>query len=216
MIDPIPLRPAGPHPTPDEIYQARHSPDDPASQRLLRHAAGCARCSEEMARQESFDQPEPLPAAALDAAWQRFNRGELAAAPASVRRRTRWTPVLALAAALTACVLGLGIWVLQRGPQGSDVERGGAPETAVTWSPSGLLKAPPDAFTFPGSDDGPRRVKVFDTAQSYQWTSEPTFSGRAAFPPAEQQRLKRGVEYFWTVMGRAGDETATRTFRIDP
>ena len=69
MTELIPLRASGPHPTPDEIYRARHTPGDPNSERLLRHAAGCAECSAEMARQEAFDQPEPLSAAALDAAW---------------------------------------------------------------------------------------------------------------------------------------------------
>ncbi|MFY9825060.1 MAG: hypothetical protein WAM82_27025, partial [Thermoanaerobaculia bacterium] len=65
MTELIPLRACGPHPTPGEIYRARHTPGDPNSERLLRHAAGCAECSAEMARQEAFDQPEPLSAAAL-------------------------------------------------------------------------------------------------------------------------------------------------------
>lgn len=214
MTEPIPLRASGPHPTPDEIYLARQAPDDPASERLLRHAAGCARCSEEMARQEAFDQPEPMPAAALDAAWQRFGRVEPAAAPV-LRRRSRWTPALAMAATLTACVLGLGIWLVQRGPQESDVERGGGQATTASWSPSGLLKAPPAEFVFPGPEDKPRRVKVTDAAQSYQWTSEPTFTGRVAFPPAEQRRLRPGVEYFWTALGGPAEGTATQSFTIE-
>jgi hypothetical protein len=217
MIVPIPLRAAGPHPTPDEIYRARHAPDDPASERMLRHAAGCAQCSVEMARQESFDQPERLPAAALDAAWRRFSRGEpVAATPAVTRRHTRWTPALALAAALTACVLGLGIWIVQRGPEQAEVERGSqATVTTAGWSPSGLLKTPPAAFIFPGPGDTPRRVKVFDATQSYQWTSEPTFDGRIAFPPAEQRRLKPETQYFWTVVGGTGEGTATQSFRVE-
>ncbi|HEV7508140.1 MAG TPA: hypothetical protein VGS07_24875 [Thermoanaerobaculia bacterium] len=214
MTELIPLRASGPHPTPDEIYRARQAPGDPGSERLLRHAAGCAQCSAEMARQEAFDQPERLPAAALDAAWQRFGRGEPAASPVLGRRHTRWTPALALAATLTACVLGLGIWSLQRGHQESDVVRGGGQETTVSWSPSGLLKAPPAEFVFSGPNDGPRRVRVFDTAQSYEWTSEPTFASRVAFPPEEQRRLNPGVEYLWTVVGRAGEEEATQSFRI--
>jgi hypothetical protein len=214
MTEPIPLRASGPHPTPDEIYRARQAPGDPTSERTLRHAAGCALCSTEMARQEAFDQPERLSAAALDAAWQRFGRGEPTASPVIRRRHTRWTPALALAATLTACVLGLGIWIAQRGHQGADVERGGGQETTAAWSPSGLLQAPPTAFAFSGPADGPRRVKVFDGAQSYEWISEPTFSGRVAFPRAEQRRMKPGVEYFWTVVGRAGEETATQSFRI--
>jgi hypothetical protein len=214
MTEPIPLRASGPHPTPEELYLARHAPGDPASERRLRHAAGCAQCSEEMARQEAFDQPERLPAAALDAAWQRFGRVRPAAAPL-LRRQSRWTPALALAAALTACVLGLGIWIVQRGHQESDVERGGGQETAVSWSPSGLLKAPPAEFILPGPNDRPRRVKVFDGAQSYEWISEPTFTGRVAFPQAEQRRLRPGVEYFWTVVGETGEGTPAQSFEIE-
>jgi len=184
---------------------------------MLRHAAGCAQCSEEMARQEAFDQPERLPAAALDAAWQRFNRGEPAAAtPTNVRRQSRWTPGLALAAALTACVLGLGIWMAQRGHQDADVERGGGQQDTESGdgAPSGLLDAPPAAFMFSTPGDGPRRVKVFDAPQSYTWTSEPSFASRVLFPAEEQRRLKPGVEYFWTVVGGSGEGTATRSFRI--
>jgi hypothetical protein len=217
MTEPIPLRASGPHPTPDELYLARKAPGDPASQPVLRHAAGCALCSAELARQEAFDQPEPLPAAALDAAWQRFSRGEPAAAPVLRRRPARWTPALALAATLTACVLGLGIWTMQRGHQESDALRGGGGEAAVTagWSPSGLLKAPPAAFIFSAPGNEPRRVKVFDAAQSYEWTSEPTFTGRVAFPPQEQRRLKPGVEYLWTVVGGTGEGAPAQSFRIE-
>lgn len=217
MTEPIPLRASGPHPTPGELYLARQAPGDPASERLLLHAAGCARCSEEMARQEAFDQPEPMTAAALDTAWQawqKFGRVRPAAAP-SLHRQSRWTPALALAATLTACVLGLGIWMVQRGHPASDVERGGGQEVTVSWSPSGLLKAPPAEFIFPGLDDRPRRVRVTDAAQSYAWTSEPTVTGRTAFPQAEQRRLRPGVEYFWTVLGGPADGRATQSFRIE-
>jgi len=217
MTEPIPPKASGPHPTPEEIYLARHAAGDPAAERLLRHAAGCAQCSEEMARQEAFDQPEPMTAAALDAAWyawQKFDQVKPVEAPV-LRRQPRWTPALALAAALTACVLGLGLWIVQRGHPESDVERGGGRETAVTGSPSGLLKVPPAEFVFPGPDDRPRRVKVSDAAQSYTWTSEPTFTGRVAFPPAEQRRLRPGVEYFWTVLGGPVEGTATESFKIE-
>ena len=216
MTEPIPLRASGPHPTPAELYHARrHTPGDPGAERLLRHAAGCAQCSAEMARQEAFDQPQPLPAAALDAAWQRFGKGEPAAAVVT-RRHRRWTPAFALAATLTVCVLGLGIWILQRGHQEADVERGGPPAPVTAgWSPTGLLKAPPAAFSFSGPGNGPQRVKVFDAEQSYEWTSEPTFAGRVAFPPPQQRRLKPGVQYFWTVVGEAGEGTATQSFRIE-
>jgi hypothetical protein len=208
MTEPIPLRPSGPHPTPEEIYRARSAPGDPGSQRVLRHAAGCALCSAEMARQEAFDQPEPLPAAALDRAWERFSRGE----PATRRPASR-TPVLALAAALTLCILGLGIWVSERPRPAAEVERGSA-EATSGMAPAGLLAAPPAAFTFPAPGDGPRRVKVFDATQTYSWTSEPAFGGRIAFPETEQKRLRPGVEYFWTVVGGAGEEGAARSFEI--
>jgi hypothetical protein len=220
MIEPIPLRASGPHPDPDELYRASHDPGDAAAERTLRHAAGCALCSAELARQEAFDQPERLPAAALDAAWQRFSRGEPAAGPVPVRlrrRQSRWTPALALAATLTTCVLGLGLWMIQREHSANDVERGAqAEEVTAGWSPSGLLKAPPAAFNFPAPGEGPRRVKVFDAAQSYEWTSKPTFTGRVAFPAAEQGRLQPGLQYFWTVVGGSGEGTATQSFRINP
>ncbi|MFY9820560.1 MAG: hypothetical protein WAM82_04210, partial [Thermoanaerobaculia bacterium] len=123
---------------------------------------------------------------------------------------------LALAAALTACVLGLGIWIVQRGPQAVDVERGGNQGETAGWSPLGTLTAPPAAFVFSDPGDGPRRVRVFDATQSYQWTSELTFGGRIAFPPAEQRRLKPETQYFWTVVGGAADTgTATQSFRIE-
>ncbi|MBW8874132.1 MAG: hypothetical protein JF614_04150 [Acidobacteria bacterium] len=210
MTEPIPLRAYGPHPTPEEIYGARNNPGGPGAERVLRHAAGCARCSEEMARQEAFDQPAPMPAAALTAAWERFGRGEPAAA---VRRPARWTPVYALAATLVFCLLGLGIWIAEQGRRDSDVERGSA-EVTAGWAPTGIVAAPPAAFTFPAPGDGPRRVKVFDTQQTYVWTSEPAFGGRVVFPEAERRRLKPGVEYFWTVVGDAGEGGAAPSFRI--
>ncbi len=225
MSEGIPLRPSGPHPTPAEIYDARTNPDGPGAERVLRHAAGCARCSEEMARQEAFDQPEPLPAAALDKAWERFGRGE--PNPQSMRstqstqstrstRQPAWQqPAFALAAAFVLCLLGLGHWVVERPRPAADVERGSA-ETTTGMAPSGVLSAPPAAFTFPApGDDGPWRVKVFDATQTYVWTSEPVFGGRVVFPETERQRLKPGVEYFWTVVvGGAGEEGAAQSFRI--
>ena len=57
-------------------------------------------------------------------------------------------------------------------------------------------------------------MRVFDAAQSYEWTSAPTLASRVAFPPAEQQQLKPGVEYFWTVVGGTGEEKASLSFRI--
>jgi hypothetical protein len=226
MTDPIiPWRPVGPHPTPEQLYAARHGQDDrhgqnEKSRALLRHAAGCAACSEEMARQEAFDQPGALQAAALEAAWERFRQEPDSRTPRMSQAPRRWTPILALAAALTACVLGLGLWMTRTGPQPgtADVERGapGIPGLAADWQPSGLLDAPPAELTFPNPEGETRRVRVFDASQGYTWTSPPTDGGRIALPEAERRRLKPGVEYFWTVLG--GDEpnegNAARSFRI--
>jgi hypothetical protein len=208
MTDPIPPRPLGPHPTPEQLYAARHGQDE-ESRSILRHAAGCALCSLEIARQEAFDGPQALPTGQVEAAWERFGREPEARAP---RRSLRQAPLLALAATLTACVLGLGIWNAQRNPKPEDVERG-APATAVDWQPSGTLDAPPAEIVFPNPQGDPRRVRVFDAAQDYTWTSEPTTDGRVPFPEAERRRLRPGVEYFWTVLD-GGDGEAARSFRI--
>ncbi len=213
MTDLIPQRPRGPHPTPEELYQARRDPEDAGAIRILRHAAGCARCSEEMARQEAFDQPEPLPAGTLDAAWERFDRGEPMIRPLIRRTPERRTPLLALAATLTLCLLGLGLWIAERAPWHQEVERGGEQATAG-WEPSGSLAAPPAELVFSNAGGEPRRVKVFDAAQSYVWTSPPTPGGRVTFPEAERRRLRPGVEYFWTVLDDDGEEGATLSFWI--
>jgi hypothetical protein len=209
MTDPIPPRPSGPHPTPEQLYAARRGAHDAEAEQTLLHAAGCAQCSVEMARQEAFDGPEALPAAALEAAWERFGREpEARASHHSLRR----VPVLALAATLTACVLGLGLWVTRSGPEPADVERG-APVPVADWQPSGILDSPPAEITFANPQGEPRRVRVFDAAQDYTWTSEPTTDGRVPFPEAERRRLRPGVEYFWTVLD-GGDGEAARSFRI--
>lgn len=217
MTDPIPQRALGPHPTPEELYQARRDPEGAGAARLLRHAAGCAVCSLEMARQEAFDQPEPLPAGTLDAAWERFGRGEPMTRPMNrpVTRRPaeRRTPFLALAATLTLCLLGLGFWITQRVPHHDEVERGSEPATAGL-EPSGSQAAPPAELVFSDPGGTPRRVKVFDATQSYVWTSPPATGGRVAFPEAERRRLQPGVEYFWTVLDDDGEEGATLSFWI--
>lgn len=204
MTDPIPPRPSGPHPTPEQLYLARSREDD-ESRRILRHAAGCAQCSVELARLEAFDAPEALPEGAVEAAWERFGGEPQSRAP-------RRPPVLALAATLAACIVGLGLWMTTQAPREADVERG-APVTAADWQPSGVLDAPPAAFTFPAPESGTRRVRVFDAGQAYTWTSPPTEEGRVAFPETERRRLRAGVEYFWTVLG--GEDTGpARSFRI--
>jgi hypothetical protein len=204
MTDRIPARSPGPHPAPEQLYAARRGPRTAEAERILAHAALCAACSEELARQEAFDSPEPVSPRALEEAWSRFGRS----APA--RRPSRAGPALALAATLAAAA-GLGIW-LSRPPVPEDVTRG-AGETAGAWQPGGDLDAPPAAFVFPAPDGAPRRVTVFDAGRSYSWTSPPAAGGRIAFPEAERRKLRPGVEYYWTVVGEEAGEEA-RSFRI--
>lgn len=208
MTDPIPMRPSGPHPTPEQLYLARGRQDEDA-QRILRHAAGCAQCSVELARQEAFDAPAAMPAGDLEAAWERFGE-EPEARP---RRPAYRSPVFALAATLAVCIVGLGFWVTKPEHEAVNVERG-VPAMAADWQPSGLLDAPPAVFTFPAPKDETRRVRVFDAAQDYTWTSQPTAGGRIVFPESERRRLRPGVRYFWTVLD--GEEDAARSFRVRP
>jgi hypothetical protein len=205
MTERIPARSPGPHPTPEQLYAARRGPRTAEAQRHLAHAALCAVCSEEMLRQESFDEPEPVSPRALEEAWDRFGRS----APA--RRPSRTGPALALAATLAACAAGLGLWMTNQAPLPEDVTRGGE-EMAGAWQPTGTLAAPPADFVFPSPNGAPRRVMVFDGERSYSWTSPPAAGGRVAFPDAERRKLRPGVEYFWTVVGN-GDQAA-RSFRI--
>jgi hypothetical protein len=127
---------------------------------------------------------------------------------------------LGLAAALVTAVVGLGLWGHTQAPQISQAPPApqaptlrGAAEPSGTWQPSGLLDAPPTEFRFPASPDGePRRVTVFDAPRSYSWTSRPAAGGRVAFPAAEQKKLRRGVDYFWTVIDE--ENAAVRSFRL--
>jgi len=218
MTESIPRRPSGPHPTPEELYAARRGPRDAAAERVLAHAFGCARCAEELARQEAFDQPERLRAGEIEAAWQRFRAAGSPLAPAAAPRAARRTPLFALAAALLVCALGLGLWLVRPRPAALDVERSDGTaedfeEFSVDRQPAGTLAAPPAAFVFSSSAGEPRRVKVFDETQSYTWTSAPTTGGRVVFPESERRRLRPGVQYFWLVLGGA-EPDAARSFRI--
>lgn len=204
MTDPmIPARPPGPHPTPEELYAAHQDPDTAESREVLAHAAACARCSEELFALEAFTTPEPVPAARIEAAWNRFG------APPSRRSSAFSRPLMALAAGLAATVLGLGFWVAQnRSPVSAppsppapvDVVRGGT-EAGGVWLPNGPLAEAPTELVFPAGPE-PQRVTVFD-GSSYRWTSEPTTAGRVVFPEVERKKLKPGVEYFWTLDGQA-------------
>jgi hypothetical protein len=83
--DPLLPAPAGPHPAPDEIYRARTDPAWNRSAAILTHAAACAACTEEMLRQEAFDEPEALDEAETEAAWERFFlEGEEEAVPSPI------------------------------------------------------------------------------------------------------------------------------------
>jgi hypothetical protein len=207
------------HPTPEQLYSARRGPRGAVAERHLAHAATCAECAEELARLEAFDAPDAVPSAQLAAAWARF---EQAPAPAAAPRpvHARPLPALALAATLAACVLGIGFLVDNRfaqpagtaGPGGEPTR--GVGEAAGLWSPAGLLGAPPAEIVFPAPDPEPRRVTVFDATGTYRWTSLPVSGGRIPIPRAEQQRLRPGVEYFWTILG--GDQAAARSFEIRP
>lgn len=235
MTDPTPRRPPGPHPSSEELYrarlEARLGPRSAETERVLAHAVACAACSEELLRQEAFDQPQPLSAAKVAGEWERFQQAlereatetDSSAAGQVVpfrRRPLLRQPAFALAAALAMAVLGLGVWLaIERGPgagssglPGEDELRGGKPATE-SFSPAGELGAPPAEFVFPAPDALPRRVLLFDPAGSYRWTSEPATGGRVSLPESERQRLQPGVEYFWTVLAADGGAPA-QAFRL--
>ena len=204
MNDPIPLRAPGPHPTPEQLYAASRGPRTAEAERWLDHAAVCAVCSEEILRQEAFDAPEPMSAHDIETAWARFG------GPPAVRHPQQRNPVFALAAVLALCVLGLGFWVALQPPSPDDVVRGDDP-VAGTWSPEGIVDAPPAELVFPDPGGEARRITVYDAAQSYVWTSPPAVGGKVVFPESERKKLQPGVEYYWTVVGEEG---AARSFRI--
>lgn len=141
-FDPIPPAPAGPHPAPDEIYRARTDPTWSRGAAILAHAAACAACTEEMLRQEAFDEPGEGDAAATDSAWERFLEAEAEGAPGPASgggreerpagpvllppsaprpaarrtapdRRRPGRALLLLAATFAACFVGLSLWRLR-------------------------------------------------------------------------------------------------------
>lgn len=205
------------HPTPDQLYRARRGPRGAEAERHLAHAAACASCSAELARQDVFDHPEPVSEARLDEAWERFTRTDAAHQPRRRPALARGLPALALAATLAACVIGftlLGPARTAAPPVDAGVARGGG-EVAGSWSPTGPLPEPPTELVFPAQDGELRRVTVYDAAGTYRWTSEPAAGGRVPFPEAERQRLRPGVEYFWTVLDGEGT-AAAQSFTIRP
>jgi hypothetical protein len=250
MAEPIlPGRPAGPHPTPEQLYRARRGLRTSEAERWLAHAAACATCSEELLRQEAFDAPEEVSPRRLETAWERFNekvdreeRAPMApvipfgsgsirvpkATPATAvprsRHRTPW--MATLAAAAVAAAVGLGVWsqwsqwsssqAPKIGPQPPAPVLRGSASASGDRRPSGLLDAPPEEIIFPIVPNAvggeARRVMVFDAGHTYTWTSPPSADGRVPFPPSERQRLRKGVEYYWTVVGEEG--VPARSFRL--
>lgn len=221
----LPIRPQGPHPTPEQLYRARHGPRTSEAERWLAHAAVCAACSEELLRQEAFDAPQPVSSDKLADAWERFGkapRGPLAPVlpisrirpispptpPTPLAQPTRRPAVLRWAVAATlAAAVGLGAWSHTRAPRAALSDGSG------DWQPAGLLEAPPTELLFPSSPDAPpHRATVFDISRSYSWTSPPTAGGRIAFPEAERRKLQPGVVYFWTVAGEP--DVSPRSFRL--
>src|SRR6185436_574181 len=154
------------HPTPEQLYAARRDPRGAQSERTLAHAAACARCAEELARQDAFDHPEPVSPPDLDAAWERFaSRGPRRLVSA------RWSPAPALAATFAVAVIGLTLLLWPSRPStlpidtpiDTDLVRG-VGELAGFWSPTGVVDAPPAELVFPAPDGEPRRVTVYDNA----------------------------------------------------
>lgn len=232
MTDPTPRRPSGPHPSAEELYRASQGPRGADAEWVLAHAATCAACSEELLRLEAFDRPQPLPAAKLEAEWERFRQAvetPVAETPTAEtltwraprveprRRRFLEPPVLALAATLAACALGLALWWTARpevtpAPTQEDTLRGGQAEED-DFSPSGTLAVPPEKFLFPAEDGAPRRVLLFEANGSHRWTSQPTVGGEVQFPEEERAKLQPGVQYLWTVLD--GPTTIASSFRIE-
>jgi hypothetical protein len=239
-ISNVPGRPPGPHPTPEQLYRARRGPRTAEAERWLAHAAACASCTEELLLLEAFDEPDAVSPGRLADAWERF--GQPAARPrqpeaaplASVipinpnttpasprpglqrQRRARWMAPLGALAASIAAVAVFSVWTSTR-PASSHLAapppgmRGGS-GAAGTWLPAGLLDAPPSEIVFPAANGEAQRVTVFDAGHTYTWTSPPALDGRVLFPAGERQRLRKGVDYYWTVIGQ--EEMEAKSFKL--
>lgn len=225
----IPARPDGPHPSPEELFRAWRYPEAEGSAPVRRHAAGCASCSEELLRLESFDRPEP--AVDVEAAWKRFEArmeretpgaselaGKVLPFPESKeprQGRLRLRPrVLALAAS-TLLAAGLAyFWVADRPVDEAEVFRGDEPAIASgeVFEPRGTLETPPLRFLFPPQATTPLMISLRSSDGAYQWASPASTTGVVELPAGERARLAPGVDYWWTVLG--GSEVPAKRFRI--
>jgi hypothetical protein len=227
MANSILTRPPGPHPTPEQLYQARRGPRNAEAERHLAHAALCAECSEEMVRQEAFDHPEEMSSQELDARWENFGPPRTRST-APVRESVTQAPRLPTvqrfalaAAALLILSMGFGLWNAAQprpaGPvAGGDTVRGGVSLDAEEFQPVGKLSAPPEEFVFPASaagGDAPLQVTLYDSHRKHTWTSPPVTGGRVLIPESERRQLRPGVTYYWTVLGN--DSASAQTFRIE-
>jgi len=238
----IPRRPPGPHPTPEQLYRARRGPRTAEAERWLAHAAACAACTEELLHLEAFDEPDPVSPGRLADAWERFAQSAARPQPqplaslASVipinpnvstvapvpnlgrpdRTRPRRAPWITALAASVAAVAMLSVWTSTH-PSPAQIT---APPPAVrgslgqtgSWLPAGLLNAPPSEIVFPAANGEAQRVTVFDADHLYTWTSPPTLDGKVLFPASERLRLRKGVDYYWTVIGQ--EDMAARSFKL--
>lgn|GEM_PF-1939932 len=134
------------------------------------------------------------------------------------RKQSRAPWIAALAASLAAVTV-LSVWTSLR-PEPSQLAtpppavRGGSRTVAAAgvWLPAGTLDGPPSEIVFPAANGEEQRVTVFDADHSYTWTSPPAANGRVLFPAGERQRLRKGVDYYWTVIGQ--EEMEARSFRL--
>jgi hypothetical protein len=236
-IDPIvpiiPRRPPGPHPTPEQLYRARRGPRTAEAERWLAHAAACAACTEELLRLEAFDAPDAVSPGRLADAWERFSHSaarpqpqplaavipinpNVSTVPTPGRKRLRGAPWIAALAASVAAVAGLSVWTSTHPslspPTAPPAAVRGSSGQAGSWLPAGPLDAPPSEIVFPAAHGEAQRVTVFDADHTYIWTSPPTLDGKVLFPAGERLRLRKGVDYYWTVIGR--EDMAARSFRL--
>ena len=201
-------RPSGPHPDAESLLRAYRAPSDPVSRDVLRHAALCAACSEELAAIEAFAARPPdlfgTQARRARAAWAKFS-----GTPAP--RRPTFGLVPGFAMAVAVCLAVALVTLLPR--RQADVQRGSVTPQGALF-PSGEISAPPPEFRFPRSGDASVRVSVFDAERRYVWTSVPSPPGEpVAFPETERAKLRPGTTYTWIVLGD-GSPLPAQTFEI--